>query len=191
MVFLFIILNFLLIDLIATNAHIHTHTYIHTALFCLIPFIFALHSSFLYSKPYSSIQVPWAPAIPVHACRSHLPQEPFPTPPPLGFSSSPGAGKMDGSWRIMALAFFSLGEKDDFEMPLICLPDFPSRTVLGAHIESPISLPTSLLVLPLGISTFSQACCELLIYSGDQDTWSSSPCEFSLMVFPLLCFCFG
>ena len=29
MVFLFIILNFLLIDLIATNAHTHTHTHIH------------------------------------------------------------------------------------------------------------------------------------------------------------------
>lgn len=86
----------------------------------------------------------------------------------------------------MALAFFSLGEKNDFEMPLIRLPDFPSRTVLGAHshafIDSPISLPTSLLVLPLGISTFSQVCCELLIYSGDQDAQSPG-CELSLMVF--------
>lgn len=146
-VFLFIILNFLLIDLVATM-HTHTHIYILCCSY-LIPFIFALHSSFLYSKPYSSTHVPWAPAIAVHACRSHLPQEPFPTSPPPGFPSSPEVGKMDGSWRIMALAFFSLGEKNDFEMPLICLPDFPSRTVLGAHshafIDSPISLPTSLL----------------------------------------------
>lgn len=44
----------------------------------------------------------------------------------------------------MALAFFSLGEKDDFEMPLICLPDFPSRTVLGAHSHAHLLTPPSL-----------------------------------------------
>ena len=158
---------FLLIDLIATNTrtHTHTHTYI-LCCSCLIPFIFALHSSFLYSKPHS---VP--PMFPGHQPFQYRPAgviflKSLSAPLTLGLPHSPETGKMDGSWRIMALALFSLEEKDYFEMPLICLPDFPSRTVSGAHshacIDSPTSRPTSLLVLPLGVSTFSQACCELL-----------------------------